>query len=64
MFTVYSPQQLKNWTQSQCPPKADQLNILWCVHTCSVVSDSLRPFGLWPTRLLLSMGFFQARIVE
>ena len=26
---------------------------------CSVVSDSLRPHGLQPARLLLSMGFFR-----
>ena len=25
--------------------------------SCSVVSDSLRPHGLWPTRLLCHMGF-------
>jgi len=34
-----------------------------CVHVCSVVSKSLRSYGLWPTRLLFH-GIFQARILE
>ena len=28
-----------------------------CVLVASVMSDSLQPYGLWPTRLLLPMGF-------
>ena len=34
-----------------------------CVWVCSVVSDSLQPHGLWPTRLLCPWDF-QARILE
>ena len=30
---------------------------LWCVRACSVVSDSLQPHGLWPTRLLCPWDF-------
>ena len=32
-----------------------------CVCMCSVVPDSLQPFGLWPTRLPLSMGYFSGK---
>ena len=32
--------------------------------SCSVVSDSLRPQGLWPARLLYPWDFSQARILE
>ena len=32
-----------------------------CVCVCSVVPDSLQPFGLWPTRLPLSMGYFSGK---
>ena len=28
-----------------------------CVHACSVVSNSFRPHGLWPTRLLCPWNF-------
>ena len=34
-----------------------RLLIHWNVLSHSVVSDSLRPHGLWPTRLLCSWGF-------
>ena len=34
-----------------------------CLRACLVVSDALRPPGLWPTRTL-SMGFLQTRILE
>ena len=34
-----------------------------CVCVCSVASTSLRPHGLWPTRLLYPWNF-QARILE
>ena len=34
------------------------------VLSCSVVSDSLRLFELWPARLLCPWDFFQARILE
>ena len=40
-----------------------QLQVLLFSH--SVMSDSLRPHGIYPSRLLsLSMGFFQAKILE
>ena len=33
--------------------------ILLLLLGCSVVSDSLRPYGLWPARLLYPWGFFR-----
>ena len=31
--------------------------LLWCMHSCSVMSDSLQPFGLYPTKLLCPWHF-------
>ena len=53
------------WNPKVCGAKLWRaLKVIVCVPSCSVMSDSLRPYRLKPARLHLSMGILQARILE
>ena len=60
MFTAALFTIARTWKQARCPSADEWIRKLWYIYTmeysvqfsCSVVSDSLRPHGLQPTRLL------------
>ena len=59
-FRVFPNSRYHIQSRSDCPQPCNCV----CVFSCSVVSNSLRPHGLQPTRLPPSIGILQARILE
>ena len=59
-----SPPFIKHWQQSQNPKQVTDWHSMWMsVLSCSLVSDSLWPHGLKPSRLLCSWNF-SSKILE
>ena len=58
LFEVQLPPSTASSRPWQLSPFVVNVSSAWChIKTCSVVSYSLQPHGLWPARLLCPWGF-------